>query len=78
MMANPYGRTLFGNYLLKEFSCDNLKFWRETQKLKEVQNREEFQEKAEYIFNNFLEKSSPNEVTIIIIKYALNLFLDSR
>ena len=62
MMSSPSGRAVFGMYLVQEFSCDNLQFWRECQKLKQIKNDNEFTTKAKEIFNIFLEKASPREV----------------
>lgn len=64
MMASEAGRELFGKFLKKEFSSENLTFWIACEELRKVTETKQFKQKVEEIFTNFLDAASPQEVSL--------------
>jgi len=64
MMASESGRELFGKFLKKEFSSENLSFWIACEELRKVTEPKHFKQKVEEIFTNFLDAASPQEVSL--------------
>jgi len=64
MMSCETGRDIFGQFLMKEFSCENLLFWIACEELQRITDAKVFKEKAEDIFETFLEAASPQEVSL--------------
>jgi len=64
LMSCPKGRQLFKQFLVREFSRENLDFWDACNSLNGVKNDKMFREKVEHIFVNFIETSAENEVSL--------------
>eukprot|EP00092_Neocalanus_flemingeri_P068924 GFUD01084337.1.p1 GENE.GFUD01084337.1~~GFUD01084337.1.p1 ORF type:complete len:346 (+),score=80.17 GFUD01084337.1:154-1191(+) len=64
MMACEPGREIFGQFLRKEFSCENLLFWTACEELRKISDEKPFKEKVEEIFTTFLDAASPQEVSL--------------
>ena len=62
LLATKAGRELFGSYLEKEFSSENLKFWIACEQLKEIKEASEFSRQVEAIFNQYIDASALDEV----------------
>ena len=67
LMSSSIGRNVFGNFLKKEFSYENLKFWEECVELKTIQNNETLKLKVAEIFQTYLDTASSQEVHIITV-----------
>ena len=67
LMSSLKGRIVFGNFLKKEFSYENLKFWEECVELKTIQNNETLKLKVAEIFQTYLDTASSQEVHIITV-----------
>jgi len=64
MINNRRGRELFGHFLEKEFSAENLRFWIACQKLESCKDNKVMRTKCEEIFVTFLDIASPQEVSL--------------
>merc|ERR1711971_889464 len=64
LLATQAGRELFGSFLEKEFSSENLKFWIACQQLKQVKEASQFSRHVEAIFNNYIDPSALNEISL--------------
>ena len=62
VLSTKAGRELFGGFLEKEFSSENLKFWIACEQLKEIKEDSEFSRKVEAIFNQYIDASALDEV----------------
>ena len=63
LLATKAGRELFGSYLEKEFSSENLKFWIACEQLKEINEESQFIQSVENIFKNYIDASALDEVS---------------
>ena len=66
LLSTQAGRELFGSFLEKEFSSENLKFWIACQQLKQVKEASQFSRHVEAIFNNYIEPSALDEVSFFL------------
>merc|ERR1712130_1079897 len=64
MINHKKGRELFGQFLEKEFSAENLRFWVACQELDLVKNNKDLRAKCEEIFVTYLDVASPQEVSL--------------
>jgi len=64
LLSSKHGQSIFGAFLQKEFSCENLLFWMDCNKLKEIDDPEEFDEKIENIFKTYIYSSSEEEISL--------------
>ena len=62
LLSTEAGRQLFGSFLEKEFSSENLKFWIACEQLKEIKEASQFSNQVEAIFNNYIDPSALDEV----------------
>ena len=62
LLSTDAGRQLFGSFLEKEFSSENLKFWIACEQLKEIKEASQFSHHVEAIFNNYIDPSALDEV----------------
>ena len=62
LLSTKAGRELFGGFLEKEFSSENLKFWIACEQLKEIKEASQFSNHVEAIFNNYIDPSALDEV----------------
>ena len=63
LLSTPAGRDFFGNFLEKEFSSENLKFWIACEQLKEINEESQFIQSVENIFKNYIDASALDEVS---------------
>merc|ERR1712037_763789 len=61
LLSTKAGRELFGGFLEKEFSSENLKFWIACEQLKEIKEESKFSHQVEAIFNNYIDPSALDE-----------------
>ena len=62
LLATKAGRELFGSYLEKEFSSENLKFWIACEELRDVKDESKFTRHVEEIFKRYIDPSAIDEV----------------
>ena len=62
LLATKAGRELFGSYLEKEFSSENLKFWIACEELRDVKDESKFTKHVEEIFKRYIDPSAIDEV----------------
>ena len=63
LLSTDAGRQLFGSFLEKEFSSENLKFWIACEQLKEINEESQFIQSVENIFKNYIDASALDEVS---------------
>ncbi|XP_067120845.1 regulator of G-protein signaling 7-like [Centruroides vittatus] len=63
LLSDPTGVRQFENYLRKEYSHENIVFWKEVQALKRGSQRN-MKEKVQRIYNEFIAPNSPMEVNL--------------
>lgn len=71
LMKSPAGRTLFRDFLRCEYSEENILFWLACEELKKETNPEAIEEKARFIYEDYISILSPKEVYINIIRFAV-------
>ena len=54
LLSSKHGQSIFGAFLQKEFSCENLLFWMDCNKLKE--NTDPEQENVQYFHKSLIQK----------------------
>ncbi|XP_058805669.1 regulator of G-protein signaling 17 isoform X2 [Phymastichus coffea] len=64
LMRNPVGRKLFKEFLVSEYSDENIAFWLACEQLKRESNPERIEEKARYIYEDYISIISPKEVSL--------------
>ena len=69
LMKNPAGRRLFREFLVSEYSEENIAFWLACEQLKRESNPERIEEKARFIYEDYISILSPKEVSQNYIKY---------
>lgn len=57
------GRKIFRDFLRCEYSEENILFWLACEELKQETNPEAIEEKARYIYEDYISILSPKEVT---------------
>jgi len=75
LMRSAAGRKLFREFLMSEYSEENIAFWLACEQLKRENNPETIEEKARYIYDDYISILSPKEVSKLSIssrrKYLL-------
>ena len=69
LLATKAGRELFGSYLEKEFSSENLKFWIACEELRDVKDESKFNKHVEEIFKRYIDPSAIDEMLKSSPKY---------
>lgn len=75
LMRSPAGRKVFRDFLRCEYSEENILFWLACEELKVETNAEKIEEKARFIYEDYISILSPKEVSAPAI---LNYFLTSN
>jgi hypothetical protein len=75
LMRNPVGRKLFREFLVSEYSDENIAFWLACEQLKRENNPEKIEEKARFIYEDYISIISPKEVSIP--RFSLRFLTDS-
>lgn len=63
LMRSAAGRKLFKEFLVSEYSEENIAFWLACEQLKRESNPETIEEKARYIYEEYISILSPKEVS---------------
>lgn len=63
-MRSPAGRKVFRDFLRCEYSEENILFWLACEELKVETNAEKVEEKARFIYEDYISILSPKEVSI--------------
>lgn len=63
LMRNSAGRRLFREFLLSEYSEENIAFWLACEQLKRETNSERIEEKARLIYEDYISILSAKEVS---------------
>lgn len=71
------GRKIFRDFLRCEYSEENILFWLACEELKQETNPEAIEEKARYIYEDYISILSPKEVNFRLL-YRDQLFLTNR
>lgn len=66
LMRNPAGRNLFREFLRTEYSEENMLFWLACEDLKKELNNGIVEEKARFIYENYISILSPKEVRCLL------------
>ncbi|KYM97510.1 Regulator of G-protein signaling 20 [Cyphomyrmex costatus] len=64
LMRSAAGRKLFKEFLVSEYSEENIAFWLACEQLKRENNPETIEEKARYIYDDYISILSPKEVSL--------------
>ncbi|XP_023317705.1 regulator of G-protein signaling 17 isoform X1 [Trichogramma pretiosum] len=64
LMRNPLGRKLFKEFLVSEYSDENIAFWLACEQLKKEENNDKIEEKARVIYEDYISIISPKEVSL--------------
>jgi len=64
VLANPVGYQDFFGFLAKEWSTENLLFWKQVNDYKEIVNQEERTKKAQAIYETFVRENAIYEVNL--------------
>ncbi|XP_019696205.1 regulator of G-protein signaling 17 isoform X2 [Harpegnathos saltator] len=64
LMRSAAGRKLFREFLVSEYSEENIAFWLACEQLKRESNPETIEEKARYIYEDYISILSPKEVSL--------------
>lgn len=62
LMRSPAGRNLFREFLRTEYSEENMLFWLACEDLRTEASNSVVQQKARYIYENYVSVLSPKEV----------------
>lgn len=62
-MKSPGGRKVFRDFLRCEYSEENILFWLACEELKKETNPEAIEEKARFIYEDYISILSPKEVS---------------
>uniref|UniRef100_A0A182J1E1 RGS domain-containing protein n=1 Tax=Anopheles atroparvus TaxID=41427 RepID=A0A182J1E1_ANOAO len=65
LMRSPSGRKAFREFLRCEYSEENILFWLACEELKKETNPEAIEEKARFIYEDYISILSPKEVGFI-------------
>ncbi|XP_076164854.1 regulator of G protein signaling double hit isoform X2 [Ptiloglossa arizonensis] len=64
LMRSPAGRELFREFLVSEYSEENIAFWLACEQLKRETNPERIEESARFIYDEYISILSPKEVSL--------------
>lgn len=76
LMRSAAGRRLFREFLVSEYSEENIAFWLACEQLKRESNPEKIEEKARYIYEDYISILSPKEVSIRVMRRLFALMSD--
>lgn len=62
------GKKIFRDFLRCEYSEENILFWMAVEELKKESNPDIIEEKARFIYEDYISILSPKEVSVVIIK----------
>lgn len=65
LMKSAAGRKLFREFLVSEYSEENIAFWLACEQLKRESNPETIEEKARFIYEDYISILSPKEVSTL-------------
>lgn len=71
LMKSQAGRKFFREFLLSEYSDENIAFWLACEQLKRESNSEKIEENARYIYDRYISTVSEKEVGCILIYFFL-------
>jgi hypothetical protein len=71
-LLSTAGRKVFRDFLRCEYSEENILFWLACEELKKETNPDVVEEKARYIYEDYISILSPKEVIMIIILFIFN------
>lgn len=71
LMKSQAGRKFFREFLLSEYSDENIAFWLACEQLKRESNSEKIEENARYIYDRYISTVSEKEVGCILIFFFL-------
>ena len=77
LLSTKAGRELFGSFLEKEFSSENLKFWIACEDVKQIKEAAQFSQQVEAIFNKFIDPSALDEVLWSLL-FCTNNFISDQ
>lgn len=63
LLRSPAGRKLFREFLISEYSEENIAFWLACEQLKQENNPDKIEEKARCIYEGYISILSPKEVS---------------
>lgn len=75
LMRSPAGRKVFRDFLRCEYSEENILFWLACEELKVETNAEKVEEKARFIYEDYISILSPKEVSIFAGHSSISSFL---
>ncbi|XP_076751158.1 regulator of G protein signaling double hit isoform X2 [Xylocopa sonorina] len=64
LMRSPAGRKFFREFLVSEYSEENIAFWLACEELKRESNPEKIEENARYIYDRYISTVSEKEVSL--------------
>lgn len=64
LMKSTAGRNLFREFLVSEYSEENIAFWLACEQLKKETNLERIEEQARFIYEDYISILSPKEVSL--------------
>lgn len=71
LMKSAAGRKLFREFLVSEYSEENIAFWLACEQLKRENNPETIEEKARYIYEDYISILSPKEVSRLSLSLSV-------
>lgn len=74
-MRSPGGRKVFRDFLRCEYSEENILFWLACEELKKETNPEAIEEKARFIYEDYISILSPKEVSKLLHYHKLGRHL---
>ena len=74
LLRNPFGRKLFRDFLISEYSDENIAFWLACEQLKNQHDPEEIENRARNIYEDYISIISPKEVSSIFFSISFNLY----
>lgn len=79
LMRSSGGRKVFRDFLRREYSEENILFWLACEELKKETNPEAIEEKARFIYEDYISVLSPKEVFILFLKKSnLKLIIELK
>lgn len=67
LMKSSSGRKIFREFLISEYSEENIAFWLACEQLKREKHPDKIEEKARFIYEDYISILSPKEVCFIIM-----------
>lgn len=70
LLSTSGGRKIFRDFLRCEYSEENILFWLACEELKQETNPEAIEEKARYIYEDYISILSPKEVRVDYLEFC--------